>query len=180
MVSGQWKTRLVYQLQLRDGWLRATVSLNNIADEKPVFMFHIDPLSKSRQELNAFALSGKTFIHYIMLLFLILIPAFIIYTMVLCVRMKMKITKKLLWIICMSFGVLEISLCWTTGNIFFIPRSITFFGVSFSKAPYAPWFISVSLPLGALLFYVERHKIKGTGIVNSSEFKEAREKKHEA
>jgi len=118
------KTRnnLTYQLQFKDAWLLATVIVDDISGNLQIFRFQMNTIPKSLEEINAFTLSGKSFHHYIILLIAIGIPVFIICTIVLCIRTKMK--RKWLWIIFMLFGFGRYSFNWTSGQMGFQPLGV--------------------------------------------------------
>lgn len=163
------KTRnnLTYQLQFKDAWLLATVIVDDISGNLQIFRFQMNPIPKSLEEINAFTLSGKSFRYYIILLIAIGIPLFIIYAIVLCVRTKMK--RKWLWIIFMLFGFGRYSFNWTSGQMGFQPLAIQLIPTSvFKHGLYAPWIIYISVPVGALLFILKRHKIRKTESVDVS------------
>lgn len=110
---------------------------------------------ESLREVHAFTLKGKGFKHYIFLLFAVLIPLFIIFTLVVAIRTKIK--RKWLWIIGILFGVIKFSLNWTTGQIGFQLISISIIGAGIVKSgSVAPWIISFSIPVVAIIFWVIR------------------------
>ncbi|MCP4611024.1 MAG: hypothetical protein GY845_20135 [Planctomycetes bacterium] len=152
------RNTLTYQLQFEDVWLLAIVTVDGVSGNQKIYRFHVKPIPKSLKEINAFTFSDKSFRHYIILLIAIGIPVFIIYTIVLCARTKMK--RKWLWIIVILLGVGRCSFNWTSGQmviqlifIQLIPTS------AFKGGPYAPWIINISVPVGALLFLMKRRKI---------------------
>jgi len=163
------KTRnnLTYQLQFKDAWLLANVIVDDICGKQQIFGFHLNNIPKSLEEINAFTLLDKTFRHYIILLFAVGVPVFIIYTIILCIRTKMK--KKWLWIIFMLIGIGKYSFNWSGGQMGFTPLAIQLFSAAaFKGGLYAPWIISVSVPIGALSFILKRHKIKKSELVDIS------------
>ncbi len=153
------RNSLTYQLHFKDAWLLATFIVDDISGNLQIFRFQINTIPKSLEEINAFTFSGKSFRHYIILLLAACIPVFIVYTIVLCVRTKMK--RKWLWIIFMLFGVGKYSFNWTSGQMGFQPISFLIPGAAaFKGGPYAPWIISISVPIGALFFILKRRKIR--------------------
>jgi hypothetical protein len=153
------RNNLTYQLEFKDRWLLATVIVDDISGKQQVVGFHVDSLPKSLEEINAFTFVDKSFRHYIILLLAIGTPIFIIYTIVLCARTKVR--RKWLWIIFILIGFGKLSFNWTSGQMKFLPLAFQLFSAAaFKGGLYAPWVISVSLPLGALLFIKKRRKIR--------------------
>jgi hypothetical protein len=67
--------------------------------------------------------------------------------------------RKWLWIIFILIGFGKLSLNWTTGQILFNPLSfyVQLFSVAVIKhGPYAPWIFSISIPLGAIIFFLKK------------------------
>ena len=77
--------------------------------------------------------------------------------------------KKWLWIIFMLIGIGKYSFNWTGGQMSFTPLAIQLFSAAaFKGGLYAPWVISVSVPIGALSFILKKHKIKKSESVDIS------------
>ena len=166
-ISGINTYYLSYQLQFQNTLLLANFTVVEMSGNNQIFSYRVSTLSKSLEEINAFTFSGKSFRHYIVLLVAAGTPIFIIYTIVLCVRTKMK--RKWLWIIFMLFGVGNYSLYWTSGNMVFQPFTIMLFSAGFSKSGfYGPWIFTISVPIGALVFILMRRKIKKSESVDVS------------
>lgn len=161
------RNTLTYQLQFKDAWLLAIVTIEGISKNQKVYNFRLRPILRSLEEINAFTFSDKSFRHYIILLIAIGVPVFIIYTIVLCIRTKMK--RKWLWIIFMLFGFGKYSFNWTSGLMGYLPLSIQLIPTSaFKGGPYAPWIIQISVPIGALFFLLKRQRMKKAKSVDVS------------
>ncbi|MHC4104230.1 MAG: hypothetical protein ACYSR9_04765 [Planctomycetota bacterium] len=161
------RNTLTYQLQFKDAWILTIVTVEGVSKNQKIYKFQVKPIPRSLEEINAFTFSGKSFRHYIILLIAIGIPVFIIYTIVLCVRTKMK--RKWLWIIFMLFGIGKYSFNWTSGLMGFMPLAIQLIPTSaFKGGPYAPWIINISVPIGALAFILKRRKIRKSESVEVS------------
>ena len=155
------RSNLTYQYQFTNSWLLASVVVDTIGDEKHVMGITVNPIPASLGELNAFTFENKGIRHYIMLLGAVVIPIFILFALIVCIRTKMK-KKKWLWIIFILLGVGKLGLNWSTGQILFNPFSIyvQLLGTGIIKQGiYAPWIIITSLPLGAILFLLRRKKL---------------------
>lgn len=111
--------------------------------------------NKPIEEIVSFSFSNAGFIHYFFLVFLFLIPAFIIFTI--SNIAKSKFEKKWLWIIVSLFGVCGIYLNWTTGVVNFSFFSFHLFGIGFTKSGnIAPWIALLSIPIGAIIYWIKR------------------------
>jgi hypothetical protein len=113
----------------------------------------------SLTEIHSFTLDKKGLVHYLFLIFLILIPTFILATLVFAIRTKLN--KKWLWIIGILFGFVKFSINWTTGQVGFQVISFQILGAGFSKQGLvAPWTLSFTLPIVAVIFWIRRYKDK--------------------
>jgi len=150
---------LTYQLEFKDMWYILMVSVIDISGNLKIGRFQVDLAPKLLARINAFTFLGKSFRHYIILLIAIAMPIFILYTVVLCIRTKMK--RKWLWIIYILFGFGRYSINWTNGQMAIQLCYIQLFSANAMKsAPYVPWIISFSVPFGALLFLFKRYRMK--------------------
>ncbi len=159
--SGKRPSQLTYQYHFTDSWLLAAITIDTIGETKSVFGVTVNPVPKSLGELNAFTFSDKGFRHYVMLLLAVAIPVFILAVLILCIRTKMR-HRKWLWIIFILFGFGKFSLNWTTGQFLFNPLSVHFqmFGAAAARwGLYAPWIISISVPVGAIVFLIRRKRL---------------------
>jgi hypothetical protein len=152
---------LTYQYQFTNAWVLAAVTIDTVGKNKKVFGVYVTPIPKSLGELNAFTLTGKGAKHYVLLAVAIIVPIFIIWNIVLCARSKIR--KKWLWIIFILIGITKLNLNWTTGQIGFQPIAFQIPGAGMAKMGlYAPWILTVSIPLGAILFLIMRRKLEAT------------------
>jgi hypothetical protein len=159
--SGKRRSSLTYQYQFPDSWVLASVTVDTVNGNQKVFGVSVQPIPKSLRELNAFTFADKDVQHYVMLILSMAIPLFILITLVICIRTKLK-KRKWLWIIFILLGFGKLGLNWTTGQILYNPLSVNvqLFGVAvFKQGLYAPWIISISLPLGAIIFLIMKKKL---------------------
>lgn len=154
------RVSLSYQLQFEDKYVLVDVIVDKISGKQLIFGFHLTPLPKPIQEINAFTFSGKSPIHYLLFLVAIIVVIFTLYVLILCIRTP-GIKRKWLWCIFTLLGVGTLNLNWITGSIEFTPLSFLFFSIGFARwGLYGPWILSVAFPLGALIFLLKRRKIK--------------------
>lgn len=154
-----WGAILTFQYQFSDAWLVAHVVMEKRDGKIIVHTVHVEQKRDSLEKINAFNLSGKSVTHYFFLALTIIIPLFILYTVVLCARTPIE-KAKWLWVVCILFGVAGITLNWTTGEMDGQILSIHLMGAgAIISNKYAPWFITVSFPLGAVLFLVRKKRM---------------------
>jgi hypothetical protein len=124
-------------------------------DRLTIYGFNGQILDKSLSEINKFTFSEKRFLHYLFLFFLIIIPIFIITTIVFIAKTPMK--RKWLWIIGAFIGIMSFNLNWTTGDFGFQFMTFRLFGIGFAKSGFAsPWIASFTLPIIAIIFWIKR------------------------
>ncbi len=153
-----YRINLSFEYQFPSKWLLINVATQKKDGVSTIIGFNVYPLSDSLENLNKFTLPGKNLLEYATLAFAILIPLFILYTLVLCIRTKME-KRKWLWIIFILIGLGKFTVNWTTGQWNFTPLSFQLLGAGTFAPPYSAWLISISLPLGAILFLIRRKKL---------------------
>jgi hypothetical protein len=94
--------------------------LANVATEKKeggmtIIGFNITPSSDSLENINRFTLNCKSPLQYFTLLFAVVIPLSILYSLVKCAGTKIE-KRKWLWIAFILFGIGQFALNWTTGQ----------------------------------------------------------------
>jgi hypothetical protein len=158
VVNSQWHGNFSFEYHFSDGWALANVVLKKSGDNLSVVGFNVYRTAASQKELNKFTLIGKTALQYLVLIMAVATPLFTLLTTYFCIRTPMP-KRKWLWILFVLVGIGSISVNWTTGQFWFQPVSIKLFSASAMAAgPFAPWIISASIPLGAILFSFKRKR----------------------
>lgn len=156
---GKRRSNLTYQYQFTNQWVLAAITIDTIDEQKQVFGVNVNPIPKSLGELNAFTFAGKSILFYVILIAAVIIPLFMLFSLIVCIRTKMK-KRKWLWVIFIIFGFGALSLNWTTGQLNFNPLNLQLLGAGcFKPGLYAQWTISIAFPLGAILFLIRRKKL---------------------
>lgn len=160
-INGDWQASFTYEYGFEDSnWILANVVLVKQDDKLLVAGLNFYAFPASQKEINKFTLYEKTTKHLLILLCAILFPLFSIFTFVVCLKTPFK-KRKVLWAIFILIGITSITINWTSGQVFFNPLVIKLLSASATaSSPYSPWNISFSIPLGALLFWIKRYKIK--------------------
>lgn len=149
---------IALQYEFPDKWLLINVATTKTETGTSVTNFNVNPIADSLENMNRFSLSGKKPLHYLILALAIIIPIFIVYTLVLCVQTKMG-KRKWLWVLFILFGIGQFRLNWTTGQWWLSPLSIQTFGANAFAPLFGAWMLSVSVPAGAIAFLLRRKKL---------------------
>ena len=118
--------------------------------------FHFRGASRAQLEQLNFGLSGKSLIHYLVLAGVVLVPLFVVAT-----TGWALVGRRWGWAVLSLFGVMAFKLNWATGEWSFMPLAFNLLGAGFMKmgSAFAPWILTVALPLPAILFWVlEKHR----------------------
>lgn len=159
-VNADWWGSYTFEYEFPAGWVVASVTMQRLAGAAAtVIGFDVYRTPASQRELNAFTLSGKTLLHYAVLALAVAVPAFMLITLVFCIRTPMA-RRKWLWIIFILVGVSSLSLNWTTGEYVFQILHVNLLGVGVHAASaHAPWILTLSIPLGAIIFWIRRREL---------------------
>lgn len=153
-----WQANLTFQYEFLNKWLLVSIVLHKENNVLLVNGINVLPLSDSLENINQFTFQNKAIGSYLIFVLAILIPIFSIFVLVLCIKTPIP-KRKWLWIIFILIGFCRITVNWTTGDINIHLLSIQLLGAGFWRASiYAPVIISISIPLGALIFMIKRKK----------------------
>ena len=156
--QGTYKINLTFEYQFPTNWLLINVALQRKDGVSTIWGFHVKQMPDSLENYNKFTLTRKTVFQYAMFSLAILVPIFVLCVLVLCIRTKMK-KRKWLWIIFILFGIGRITVNWTTGEWDSSLLQFQLFGAGAFAPPYGAWLIAVSIPLGAILFLLQRKNL---------------------
>jgi hypothetical protein len=115
-------------------------------------------LSESLQQVNGFNFRYKTSRHFAFLAMALLVILFTLATAFVCWRTPMR--GKWPWLLFIILGLGEIGLSWTSGAIYYDLLALEPFGAGFTRDLAGAYFVQIGLPLGAILFWVFRGKLK--------------------
>ena len=112
--------------------------------------FHFNGGTRAEAEAAGFSLNGKSAMHYLVLAGLGIIPLFIVAT-----TGTALFRRRWGWAFLSLFSVTSFSLNWSTGEWSFMPIAFNLLGAAFLKAgaAFAPWIVTVGIPLPAILFW---------------------------
>lgn len=142
-----------------DHTVRAQTVLHRSDSEQPwrIVGFHVNVATKADLSANAFSLAGKSpgFIAFVAAT--VVCPIFMLATFLTALFWK-NLPRRWLWLIATVIGVGKFIMNGATGAIGFAPISIQLLGsgATWSGSAFDAWLFSVSLPLGAVAFWVTR------------------------
>jgi len=158
---------LTLEYEYEEKWLLADVSIKRGNVLPTITSFRVTPIANSLESINSFNFAQKSVSHYIILGLAIIGPIFCVYVLSVCLRTKCQ-RLKWLWAVFILFGVGRLAINWTTGEMALTPFAVHIPCASATEVPaYGPWVVSISLPLGAILFL-----LKKIGNLDSAESRE--------
>lgn len=152
------KSDITYEYRYPDQSILVRVAVQKKDGVSTIIGFDVRKLSDAEGAGNKFGLSGKSALQYTVLSAAVIAPLFSLYALILCIRTKIR-GRKWPWIIAILLGVGTFSVNWATGHWGFQLISIQLFSASAFAPQYGTWTISVSLPLGAILFLLRRKEL---------------------
>jgi hypothetical protein len=149
---------LTLEYEFSGKWLLAEVVTKTQGGQTLIEGFHIDPLTDSLEHANRFRLTGLGAAQWVMIFLALVSFGCSVYAFVICVRSKVR--RKWLWAVVTLFGVGRLALNWTSGAVITNLIWVEIPTVQASAGFYSPWFVSVSLPIGALLFLAMHSRLE--------------------
>jgi len=157
--TGVRRARLEYQLHDGSGFVLADFIIRRAASETVVETLHLEPLPGDLREIHRLRIGDKGALHWLMLLAVAGEIALMVYALVRCAMTPLR-RRKWMWILFVLCGFGGLTFNWTNGAIDYRILNVQLFGIGFSKGgPYAPWLLSLSLPVGALVFLARRRHL---------------------
>ena len=156
-----------YQLRDRSSSILLIIKIRTRDAQPGITHIEWQPAPLDLRERFPFVLSGIPPLLHLVLAAAIAVPLLTVYALVLCWRRRPRAWG--LWTLFIPLGLGKLSVWWLASPFHWsyvrlTPLSIQLFGVNLDKSPsYDPWALSVSLPLGALLFLLSRRWMHGGG-----------------
>lgn len=151
--SGVTQYALMYEYEFSGRWLLADIVLSQTGGKRLITGLHFQPMARSLEQIHAFTFSGKSMRHGLFLLCAVLLPFFILGTAIASIRI-LKVRRKWLLVIPITIGIATFTLNWTTGEIAFSPFAFALLGSGWFKGLYGPVQLQISVPLGAIAFWL--------------------------
>jgi hypothetical protein len=149
------KMNLVYEYDFDGQWVLANVALLRKPDAVLLAGLGVRAIPESLEEYHRLTFAGKSPLHFVVFALAVALPLLTLYALVACIRTRMSWTKWL-WVVFIAIGLGRFSINWTTGESQLALLALQPFSASATAALFSPWVMSVSLPLGALVFLARR------------------------
>lgn len=140
-----------FEYEFSEGWVLANVAIDEKNGAKSITGLNVYPRTQSLEQENQFTLIGKQPAQYLILAGAIGAALVSLFALVACIRTK-PLRRKWLWILFIVLGVGQFAVNWTSGEWGIVPISVQLLGAGATAAPYGPWIVSCSIPLGAIVF----------------------------
>lgn len=164
--SDQSTINLSYEYAYANQWLVLQIALQQRDKQTHIVGLKLIPQATSIDGQFKFSLAGKSIAHYLILALAIIAPILVLTALIICIRMKLR-GRKWPWVIFILLGIGQLSINWSSGDLSFAVLAMQLFSASAFAAPYGPWIITVSLPLGALCFLAFRKNHAAEPIANT-------------
>jgi len=157
--SSGTRTTTIFEYQWGDKWFLCNVAVLKSATAQTIVGIRVSQLTASLEAQSKFTLQGKRLSQYAILAGAILAFGLTAFALVECIRTK-GIRRKWLWIVFIIFGFGILSVNWSTGVAGFKLLSVALFSAGAFAPLYGPWTISMSAPVGAIVFLLRRRKLR--------------------
>jgi hypothetical protein len=158
-VEGVTHYDLGYQYEFAKGFRLIELNLTKTGSVIKIIGLHTYDISLPLQQLNAFHLRFKSQRHFIFLGVFVLMALFTLGTAFACWRTPMK-RGKWLWMIFILLGFGELAINWTTGTVYYDLAAVELFAAGIARDLAGVWTFQIGLPLGAILFWILRGRLK--------------------
>lgn len=146
--------------------LLASVIFEKHGDERVVTGVYVEPAPTAAASPLSF--DHLTAIKIAFLALMGIIPLFILVTLAICIRTKMS-NWKWLWCFLILFGLVAFSLDWANDEVVVKPIAVLLFGAALNDTSLGASgaSVSVSIPLGAILFLILRRRWRRRAVENT-------------
>lgn len=151
------RTQITLEYEFQHNWVLTDITRETRDGTATILGFHVYAIADSVEHQNRFTLAGKGAAHYSFLILALALITFDLYVLVLCVRSQ-GVKRKWLWIIFVLFGFGRVYLNWTNGAVDTMLISIQAPVVMATRPLYGAWTITLTVPLGAILFLRSRKR----------------------
>jgi len=158
--GNQWQGNFTYEYQFSSGWAVANAVVEKVDGELFIVGVNVHRTEFSLAEASRFSLLNKSLLQYVFLFAFVMAPIFSLLMLYICFRTP-RLKFKWLWAIFILIGFGAMRMNWATGDVVFHPLFVQVLSASMvTTGPVAPWILSVSLPIGAIIFGLMRHRLQ--------------------
>jgi hypothetical protein len=155
---GATTANFTFEYEFPGRWLLINIAIQEKGGRHTILGFRVSRIQDSVEHMNRFTLAGKGPGYYLVLGLVLAAPLLSIFSLIACIRTKVR-RLKWLWILFILFGFGIYSLNWTTGQTSYGILSFQLLSASAFRQLFGPWTLSVSLPVGAIVFLVVRGRL---------------------
>ena len=160
MTNGKKYYNFVFEYDFEGRYLLADITLEKKGDGFLVAGLHVNETTESIVESSKFDFADAGIVHFIFLFATIALPIFSLWTLIICIKTK-GLRRKWLWCVFIVIGFISFRLNWSTGEVAWQLISFQLFSSSAtSSGVYGPWILGFSIPVGAVVFWGKRKKLK--------------------
>lgn len=158
LITGQdRRANAVYQVEGRSGWALVEADTLTSGGKTVLTGFYVRRTPSSPSGLNPLSLQVIGAGHIVML-GAMLSAIGVTIAALLRIWRSGSFNRRWLWTIGALLGIMRLQMNWTTGEFLFLPFQVQTFSAGAIKSPiYAPWVLSVSAPLVAIIVLL-RHR----------------------
>ena len=151
--DGRVETNIAMEYEYEDGFRLVSGTVSVFDGELRLVGLGIYPREKSIAADHRLTLSGKSFLHVGFVVLALGLIFFTLWTWVKSLQTK-GLWRKGWWSVLILVGVFRLSLNWTTGSLQADVFAVQLLngGLS-SQGAFSPWLVSISFPLGAIVFW---------------------------
>jgi hypothetical protein len=150
------------QYQLKEKWILVTIRFYQKNNAMQIIGIDVAKLINSLENINNVNFYHLTILQFILLSVTVIIPIFILSALVLCIRTP-NLSRKWLWSAFILFGWMGFHFDWTAQSFAISPIGLQLLGSGYFRAScYSPLILSFSIPIGAIVFFVNQYYRKHT------------------
>lgn len=153
--DGVRSSNLTYQFSYGEQHFMINCATRAEGKARIIFGLTVNVLEGSLEQQSRFDLKGKSGLQYSVLIAGIVFLVLSLVALIRCI-MEKNLRRKWLWIICILFGIGQLSVNWNSGTWEFSPVHLLLFSASALSPGYGPWVVSVALPVGAAWYLIRR------------------------
>jgi hypothetical protein len=158
-VDGVTRYDLGYQYEFVKDFRLIELNLTKTNGVIKITGLHTFEISLPLSQINAFHLKFKSQRFYIFLAGFVLMALFTLATAFACWRTPMK-RSKWLWMIFILLGFGELAINWTSGVVYYDLAAVELFAAGIARDLAGVWTLQIGVPVGAILFWIFRSKLK--------------------
>ncbi|MFT3996886.1 MAG: hypothetical protein QM667_05725 [Asticcacaulis sp.] len=151
-------TFVALEYEFSDRWIIAAITVEPTSDKQTIAGFNLNTYRASLFERTAFRFQGQSAEHYLFLGLAVANLVFCAITLFVCIAAP-RVRWRFVWILLILLGVGLMSFNWLEGRMAMSLIGASLPPTRFSFALYQPLIILMSVPLGAILFWLNFRRL---------------------